>query len=1248
MKQISTYFSKKAEEILNRLGLGMRAKLIIIFLVIKIIPLIILALIAWRHFISLGVVLKDIAVSDSSSALNNSATENIERMTTDAAQRVADFLYARDADILYIANIEPSEESYRRFAESKTGRLIKNSEWTLAPDGKSWISAEAPAQELPDGLLQDLLRSDTAELPAAMTDGVSTNSENNDMDGFRYRSPESFVYENAPLYEEITFVGLDGREQYKIVTSDRMDPRKNDVSDRLNTYVKAETYFDELKDLKPGEIYVSDVIGAYVGSNYIGMYTPDIVEEAAKMRGYEIEYAPEEQAYAGEENPNGKRFEGIVRWATPATDESGEIVGYVTFALNHDHIMEFVDHLTPMNDRYTELPSAYEGNYAFIWDYKCRSICHPRHHSIVGFDPETGEPEVPWLESQIYDAWQASGTLKWTDFVKNVPQFDEQSRKKMPAPALTREGLVGLDGRYLNNAPQCTGWMDLTADGGSGSFYILWSGLYKLTMAAAIPYYTGHYAPSADNDYSKRGFGFVAIGAGLEDFTRPATETEQRLGAAIERNLASTLIQLIITTGIIIILVVFVAIWMASFLTNSIKKLIKGFSRFRTGERQFRFNSTRNDEFGALEDSFDDMADNIVNSVNGPLCITDLDLNIIYMNEQGLSLRGKDLSEVVGKSYFENSTYPIDSVFCPIKALEEGREAETYYAEDEDRYIKGVANYFLGKNDEKIGYIIATADVTEMARERRKIEEQKQLLDTIFAGSPDLIWYKDAKGRYLTVNPRFSELIGKPADDFVGRTAEEMLPPALAAAFKKNDLAAIASARPLYTEERLAFADGHEEVLDAVRTAIRDVNGLPVGLLGYARDVTVRVTMEHELRETQIDLEKAAEDANRANRHKNEFLARMSHEIRTPMNAIIGMTSIVQRKLDEEGGGFAGAAEIKERMQQIEVSSQHLLGLLNDILDISKLDAGKIELSKETVDLPKLVHTLVGIIKPRCDEKDIRFDVAPVDFSPSVFISDSMRLRQVLVNLLGNAVKFTPAHGRISFRVEKKDRRDGETLVGFSVVDTGIGISEESLPLIFRPFEQGDGGLSREYGGTGLGLAICRRIVHLFGGEISVKSRPGEGSEFYFELWLRETEELSGEAAIADAEGKFTDRRALLVDDVEINRVIVMSLLEITGMSIDEAEDGPEAVRMFTESPENTYDIIFMDVQMPLMDGYEATSAIRGLDRADARTVPIVALTANAFKEDIDKALESGMNDHIAKPVEMDRLLEVLFRFLSA
>jgi CheY-like chemotaxis protein len=367
------------------------------------------------------------------------------------------------------------------------------------------------------------------------------------------------------------------------------------------------------------------------------------------------------------------------------------------------------------------------------------------------------------------------------------------------------------------------------------------------------------------------------------------------------------------------------------------------------------------------------------------------------------------------------------------------------------------------------------------------------------------------------------------------------------------------------------------------------------------------------------------------------------------MNAIIGMTNIVKRKLGEDNNDDSeDMKEVKGHIRQIEESSRHLLGLLNDILDISKIEAGKIDLSEDTVELYKLAATVSSIIKPRCDEKNITFGAFLDTFTPPWFLCDSLRLRQVLINLLGNAVKFTPDYGRVEFRVEKKDQKNGLTLVEFSVRDTGIGISEERLKTIFQPFEQESGSVTRQYGGTGLGLSISKRIVELFGGEIAVKSKKGEGSEFSFSIWLTETvPDLPTEEIEADATGKFIGKRALLVDDVAINRFIVMSLLENTGMEIDEADDGLSAVKAFEKSPENTYDIIFMDVQMPNMDGYEAAAAIRVLPRADARRVPIVALTANAFKEDIDKALQHGMTAHIAKPVELDKLLEISFRFLS-
>ncbi|MDR1039165.1 MAG: response regulator [Deltaproteobacteria bacterium] len=1095
--------SKAIDRATRAVGMEMRGKLITIFLLVKVIPLIFLAVIAWRQANHQGDTLKTIAVEDSAEALNNIAVENIERMSTTAAERVADFLYARDGDILFVSGMDKTQEAFERFVEGARGRLIQRSAWRLSDDGTFWVPESVPAP-----------------LPA----GRSTNSENEDMDGFKPRPPDGAVFVSVPLYDEITLLDLDGNETLKYVTPGTtktrmpLSPALADVSRRENTYVKAEGYFEELKDLEPGEIYVSDVTGAYTGSNFIGMYAPAVLAKASAERGYDIPFLPEEQAYAGMENPLGRKFEGIVRWATPVADARGVKTGYVTLALNHDHIMEFVDHLTPMNERYTEHPSAYDGNYAFIWDYQCRSIAHPRHHSIVGFDPETGDPQVPWLEESIYKGWKGSGVSRWTDYVEGYPLFFEQSRVKRPAPELTRAGLVGLDGRYLNNAPQCTGWMDLTATGGSGSLYILWSGIYKLNTAAAIPYYTGQYAPSEKNGGSRRGFGFVAIGSGLESFSRPASETQTKLERSVADSLRQTFLQLLGTTLVLIVIVVFIAIWMASYLTGSITGLIDGISRFRNGERQFRFRSRVHNEFGTLADSFDDMADGIVESVRNPLSIITMDRAIIYMNDIALDFYGKSLDEVVGRPYSEVTAFPENTEYCPLKALSEGREAEIVFVQKEGMYLKAKASYLHGRNGERRGYIIESSDMTEM------------------------------------------------------------------------------------------------------------------------------ITRQNEL-------EKAMNEAKSANEHKGRFLAHMSHEILTPMNAIIGLSGIVQKNLDSirtEGPEFL---EIRDNVRQIEVSSLHLLGLLNDILDLSKIEAGKIEISEEPVELIVLANTVTSIMKTRCLQKNIEFRTDLVDFTPSTFLTDPLHLRQVLINLLGNSVKFTPEGGRIEFVIKRKERRDGEALVEFTVRDTGIGISQEAMAAIFQPFEQGAAGITMRYGGTGLGLTISRHIVHLMGGNITVKSELGKGSEFSFAIWLRETEskirEEAPQESFADPKDRFKGKRLLLVDDVDLNRKIVKAMLKVTGIDVDEAEDGVIALKKFEDSPDGLYDIILMDVQMPNMDGYQASTAIRGLDRDDAKRVPIVALTANAFKEDIDRALDAGMNAHLAKPVKQDKIIDVMNRHMT-
>jgi signal transduction histidine kinase/CheY-like chemotaxis protein len=446
-------------------------------------------------------------------------------------------------------------------------------------------------------------------------------------------------------------------------------------------------------------------------------------------------------------------------------------------------------------------------------------------------------------------------------------------------------------------------------------------------------------------------------------------------------------------------------------------------------------------------------------------------------------------------------------------------------------------------------------------------------------------------------------------------------------------------------ESEVMYLPEEERYVKGKATYLYDKKGEKTGYIIVTDDVTDMALEQKQLIETQAELEKAVNDANRANEYKGEFLARMSHEIRTPMNAIIGMTSIVKRKLTEES---ETSPEIISNLRQIEDSSQHLLGLLNDVLDFSKIDAGKIDLSMESVNIHKLANTVASIIRPRCSEKNIEFKMA-VEVPHSICAeTDPLRLRQVLINLLGNAVKFTNELGKVEFKIEKLDSDDGSVHIVFCVTDNGVGISKEAMGSLFQPFEQGSAGVARRYGGTGLGLAISRSIVRMLGGDISVKSVPGEGSVFSFSLVMRESVP-DGVDEDYTFEGKdlFVGKRALLVDDVVINRIIAVDLLEFTGLDIDEAEDGEEAVRMFESSHENTYDIIFMDVQMPRMDGYEASSKIRSLKRGDAKKIPIVALTANAFKDDIEKAFRSGMNAHLAKPLNIQKLIETTFKLIG-
>ncbi|MDL2206880.1 response regulator [Eubacteriales bacterium OttesenSCG-928-N13] len=377
--------------------------------------------------------------------------------------------------------------------------------------------------------------------------------------------------------------------------------------------------------------------------------------------------------------------------------------------------------------------------------------------------------------------------------------------------------------------------------------------------------------------------------------------------------------------------------------------------------------------------------------------------------------------------------------------------------------------------------------------------------------------------------------------------------------------------------------------------------------------------------------------SNSASKSKSEFLSRVSHEIRTPMNAIIGMTAIAQEQMDDK-------ERVMDCLNKIDFSAKHLLGLINDVLDMSKIESGKLNIESAPFDLMSVFEALDILMRPQIDDKGIQFDVVK-DFAPARVIGDEHRIRQVLINFLSNALKFTPEGGSIQLTGAALESPQPDAMrLRFSVKDSGRGIDKESQTKIFGAFEQAGNTETRSIG-TGLGLAICRSIITAMGSNIELVSALGEGSEFSFILTLPFADDEGESQHITETVdyAALKDKRLLLVDDNEINIEIADYVLRDGGMQVDHAVNGQDALDRFLSSPPGTYDAILMDIQMPIMDGHEATRQIRkSVEHPDARTIPIIAMTANAFDEDMKISIESGMNGHLAKPLDKKKLYAIL------
>jgi len=374
---------------------------------------------------------------------------------------------------------------------------------------------------------------------------------------------------------------------------------------------------------------------------------------------------------------------------------------------------------------------------------------------------------------------------------------------------------------------------------------------------------------------------------------------------------------------------------------------------------------------------------------------------------------------------------------------------------------------------------------------------------------------------------------------------------------------------------------------------------------------------------------------------KTDFLSRMSHEIRTPMNAISGMTMIAKSVLDDR-------EKTLDCLEKIESANTYLLELINDILDMSRIESGKMELNYEAMDLEQQLSNLESLFRAQAEAKNLVLTFDNDYRKKRLLRADSLRLNQILVNIIGNAIKFTET-GRVAVSANVLEE-EPRALIRFSVTDTGIGIEPAALRRIFNAFEQADALTASRHGGTGLGLSISSRLVQMMGGTLEVRSEPDQGSEFFFTLSLEYACENTEESPSAEQEASIPDfkgRRVLLAEDNELNREIAQTILEMNGFTVTCAVDGQEALDLYCGKEPGWFDVVLMDIRMPVMDGLESARRIRTSGHPDARTIPIIALTANAFDEDTKKSLASGMNGHLSKPIQVDQMLEVMGRCMG-
>ena len=443
-------------------------------------------------------------------------------------------------------------------------------------------------------------------------------------------------------------------------------------------------------------------------------------------------------------------------------------------------------------------------------------------------------------------------------------------------------------------------------------------------------------------------------------------------------------------------------------------------------------------------------------------------------------------------------------------------------------------------------------------------------------------------------------------------------------------------------EMDMQSAYGMVEKTNHISIICSSVAGTVLLLLCLYTCYVYQKSKEEEQKQKQL-LMNAAEEAESANKAKSAFLLSISHDIRTPMNAIIGFTNIAlhQNKV----------SDIHDSLKKVQKSSDHLLSLLNDVLDFTRIESGKVTISPEPVDITELTDNVVAIMNGLLYNRDLKFEVHRERPENPYVLADVVRIREVLVNLLGNAVKFTKDGGKITLDISSHPGTDEKHIITRYVVrDNGIGMSEEFQKELFKPFSQEDNANARtQYKGTGLGMAITKKYVDMMGGSIAVESKKGAGSTFTVEIPMELAEQVIQSEQKQHLHRDLMGVHVLMAEDNDLNAELATIMLEDAGMTVTRASDGKEVVDLFKNHPRGTYDLILMDIMMPNMNGHQATKAIRalGIERSDAVTIPIIALSANVFIDDIQESLDSGMNDHISKPINMEEVTDTIAKYIK-